>query len=554
MPTLNIQGRRVTVDDSFMSLPPEQQNAAVDEIAQSLGSRAGPKSGDMPETMSPAASQTMADLSNLSRMRSTGNVDTDREVRAAMEASKIRSMQGGMPSAFKAATDSVANGAMFGWADEAASALGTPFRMMRDRVGPGEAYKRELALQQELQRQNREAHPVASMAGELAGGMMTGGTLVKGGATMIGRNVPMLGRTGAAAMEGAAYGGVYGAGDANPGERLSGAAKGAVIGGIMGGASEKIGGAIASRISKAKTGPAPTMDELASEASTLYQSAENAGVQFKPEATNKLSYNVDVLTKKFALDPELQPETTVVLKRIAEARGKPLSLMEMENLRKIALGVSREAGKASDRKAAGMVVDQIDNIMSDGRNIAAGNTEAIGHLQQARDVWKRMRKMETLNEINEKALNHASGYENGLVTQLRALANNPKRMRAFSPEEQKLITNAVRRGSVRGVLKALGMLSPNSTFGGITTGGTMMGQGFGAGAMLGGAGFAAKKGAEAMTRAQFRALGDAVARGGVQGPPVRNLAPRFIPGLAVSATSLGAPLLPSLPPLQRQGR
>lgn len=37
MPTLNIEGKRVKVDDSFLSLSPEQQNATVDEIASSMG-------------------------------------------------------------------------------------------------------------------------------------------------------------------------------------------------------------------------------------------------------------------------------------------------------------------------------------------------------------------------------------------------------------------------------------------------------------------------------------------------------------------------------------
>ena len=42
MTTLNINGRRVKVDDSFKSLSEEQQNATVDEIAKSLGSQAQP--------------------------------------------------------------------------------------------------------------------------------------------------------------------------------------------------------------------------------------------------------------------------------------------------------------------------------------------------------------------------------------------------------------------------------------------------------------------------------------------------------------------------------
>src|SRR5688572_13212772 len=36
MATLDIGGRSVTVDDSFLSLSPDQQNATVDEIAKSL--------------------------------------------------------------------------------------------------------------------------------------------------------------------------------------------------------------------------------------------------------------------------------------------------------------------------------------------------------------------------------------------------------------------------------------------------------------------------------------------------------------------------------------
>lgn len=36
MATLNIQGQKVKVDDAFLSMTPEQQNAAVEEIAKSL--------------------------------------------------------------------------------------------------------------------------------------------------------------------------------------------------------------------------------------------------------------------------------------------------------------------------------------------------------------------------------------------------------------------------------------------------------------------------------------------------------------------------------------
>ncbi|TGT34894.1 hypothetical protein EN808_35095, partial [Mesorhizobium sp. M8A.F.Ca.ET.165.01.1.1] len=41
MATLNIQGQKVKVDDAFLSMTPEQQNAAVEEIAKSLPAAPG---------------------------------------------------------------------------------------------------------------------------------------------------------------------------------------------------------------------------------------------------------------------------------------------------------------------------------------------------------------------------------------------------------------------------------------------------------------------------------------------------------------------------------
>lgn len=43
MPTLNVNGHSVSVDDSFLKLSPDQQNATVDEIAKSLPQQAAPR-------------------------------------------------------------------------------------------------------------------------------------------------------------------------------------------------------------------------------------------------------------------------------------------------------------------------------------------------------------------------------------------------------------------------------------------------------------------------------------------------------------------------------
>lgn len=51
MPTLNIDGRRVRIDDGFLSLSPEEQNRTVDEIAKSLG--AAPAAEQPPAAIEP---------------------------------------------------------------------------------------------------------------------------------------------------------------------------------------------------------------------------------------------------------------------------------------------------------------------------------------------------------------------------------------------------------------------------------------------------------------------------------------------------------------------
>lgn len=531
MPTLNIDGQRVKVDDSFLSLTPEQQNATVEEIAQSIGggNTANAEMGDF--------------MSGVNEQFSAPKEDTDRLIRANMEATKLGELRG--DSALGAASDSVMSGAMFGFDDEIGAAMGTPMRMLRDQVGPSEAYAREKALQDEQKSRRREAHPVASTVGEIAGGVGTGGVLSKGGATLIGRNVPMLGKTGAAAAEGAAYGGLYGAGEAESGDRLGGAALGAAIGGITGGTLSKAGDIAGNMVAKRAAGAAPTADDLARHGGALYDQATKAGVTVKPKAMNKAVGNTVLKLRSFAFDKDLQPKTAVVLKRLLEARDKPLTLSELDNLRKMANAVSREAMDASDKKAAGIIVEQIDNLIDDAANFSAGSGQALNALKEARGVWKRKLKLDVLAEIDEKARNQATGYENGLVIQLRSLANNKRRMAMFSKEEQKLIKDVVRRGSARGVLRALGMLSPNSTFGGMVAGGTAVGSGVLPGAALAGGGFAARKGAEALTRGKVGRLVDTTARGGaVRGV---NRLGKYVPLAAPTATGLLLPYLHQTP-------
>jgi hypothetical protein len=67
MPTLNIEGRSVQVDDSFLKLSPDQQNATVDEIAKSFAPKPSITDAvtDIPSEIGKAASEAVGNVTAL---------------------------------------------------------------------------------------------------------------------------------------------------------------------------------------------------------------------------------------------------------------------------------------------------------------------------------------------------------------------------------------------------------------------------------------------------------------------------------------------------------
>ena len=231
MPTLTIEGQRVKVDDAFMQLSPEQQAATVDEIAGQLGISSG--GGN-------AYKDGLSNLSKLTQDAAGGHSPDDR-ISANMEATNIERVMGTSPI-----QDAVIDPLM-GWGDEVYSAgkalLGAPYRAMTGGRGIADDYKHSQMVNQEMENRRRERSPVASMAGDIAGAGMTGGAALKGGASLIGRsaNSGLAVRALAGAGESAAYGGVWGAGAAEQGQKTAGALRGAATGAVAGAAFPIIG-------------------------------------------------------------------------------------------------------------------------------------------------------------------------------------------------------------------------------------------------------------------------------------------------------------------------
>lgn len=214
MATLNIEGRKVTVDDSFLQLSPEQQNATVEEIAGSLGSSA-------PQTAPAAPDQyQQAALQERDALKAQG-VDTGAGI-----------------------TRRAIQGATFNAADEVLAGLSTPLEMIKHGTfSPREGYNYAKAREDLIMDDARKNTGVLGTAAELTGGLMSGAGAAGAGVGFASKaaNAGLGARSAASAADAALIGGLSGLGEGNGfNERFGNAATGAALGGVIGGVAPSV--------------------------------------------------------------------------------------------------------------------------------------------------------------------------------------------------------------------------------------------------------------------------------------------------------------------------
>ena len=254
MTVLNIAGHKVTVDDSFQQLSPDQQNAAVEEIAKTLGS--GQSTAPVPQQDNTAVVP--------------GKTDTGVGRLISGQAADPRDSLAGRVDAFGRG---VADTLSFGLADElAAQAKSGPMSVQRppdeyynSGIYAGEYnplgavaralnapfasdtkdadYNKALADERAVNASDEQNRGGYRLAGQLTGGVAGGVGLAKSGASLTANAInrgASLGRVAAAgAGEGAALGAAQGFGSGGGGflNRLQGAGVGVLTGGAVGAAA-----------------------------------------------------------------------------------------------------------------------------------------------------------------------------------------------------------------------------------------------------------------------------------------------------------------------------
>lgn len=442
--------------------------------------------------------------------------------------------------AVSAGADGIFSGLMMGFDDEIGAGMMAPIQAAKDMYQGkgfdlGRAYDTMHERLDSEKAARREAHPIASTAGEIAGGLTTASGAAKKGITTLGRfGNSVKGRVASGVVEGAGYGALAGAGEAKEGERLSGAAQGGAIGALTGGALEGAGGMLAQKAAtKAAT---PATQSLKQEADAIYNAARSSGVAIQPKAFNHLHANLKMAAGQ--KNKILRPKTTGVLKEIKALEGKPVDLENFMELRQTInkeLRTAQGADEVSLTRMKKMVDSFADNIKPEQ---VSGGVEHFAKIKDANQIYTKFKKAEIIDDLMRQAKDWRTGLDQGIRVKFGQLAQNKRKMSNFNKQEQAAIRKIAKGGSPENVLRAIGWFSPNGPVGAFLNTGVGLSGGLPMMAATGGAGYLARKGAGAMQRGNVAGLDRLIKTGQARVPMPKQLPTKRGP-LIAGSTLLG---------------
>lgn len=209
---------------------------------------------------------------------------------------------------------------------------------------------------------------------------------------------------------------------------------------------------------------APTAENLASEASRLFEKSKQANIVFKPEQFTQKMTDIGSELRSHGYTPAAYPKITGALSELQNA-NRPKDFVELQALRKIISGAQASIDPAERRLASILKSNFDEYVLNAPENaISSGTKQGVATWKEARDVYSKLSKSEIFTNMFEKAEldKNGMGVQKSLTNQLRSLAKNDAKMRLFTAEEQQAIKQAAKGGNIQNILSGIGKLAPTS--------------------------------------------------------------------------------------------
>lgn len=459
MATLTVNGQKVQVSDDFLKLSPEQQNATVDEIAKSLGSK--------PTVQPSPAIKAGQDIVYAGQWdKQPGPMDYLTQGMSGINEGIAQGL--GLPVDLATMGINAATSGINKLAHTDIPQITQPFggsgtftqllspTIKPESTDPGQQMTRRIGqevgamLIPGMGPVAKAAKPMATAGRELVAALGSG--------------------TGAAIAQ-----------QAFPGNPVAEFA-GQMIGGLAPGGAARL----ATKAPKA----AMSVEDLRGATNAAYEKTRNLGVAYAPATYDNMLAKIVNETKADGISPDRHKDAYSFMVDMIGARGKPLTLTELDQLRQ---RVRRDLitpsygnpAKAADAHFGQIMLDNIDEMIANagpGDMVAGSAKDAANAIITARSLNTRLRKSELLQDAVEKAkLNAAASGSGGNVNnairqQIKGILTNPKKVKAFTAEERALMQKVIEGGPTENFLRLVGKLSPsgNGLMAALGIGGTAM--------------------------------------------------------------------------------
>lgn len=206
----------------------------------------------------------------------------------------------------------------------------------------------------------------------------------------------------------------------------------------------------------------PTIDGLKSAARSVYNDIGNLGVTLNSGSVARLSTQLQSLARKSGFDKGIHPKVNAALNRFGEITNTPQSLSEIDILRRVAQSAAKSI-EPDEARIGTLLVNRIDDFLDNvGKKDLSTNKVGVeakdigAKYKDARQLWRRVKKAEIIEDAFNKAGLQATGFENGIRVQFRQILSNKKKSRGFAQEELDAMRQVVKGGSVQNIAKMIG--------------------------------------------------------------------------------------------------
>jgi hypothetical protein len=188
----------------------------------------------------------------------------------------------------------------------------------------------------------------------------------------------------------------------------------------------------------------PSREALKESAQKDFKTAEDAGISYDPSKFTSFVDNLENDLKDIGFRPNTSALAPIkeALQEFRDAVSQPLTFPNLQSLREN-LNIARSSPLPAVRKQAGEIATALTNFVSNATNATLADQVAardVGPVfKSAIEKWAKLSKSDEIDRIIDSAKRSTVDTADALRSKFESLANNQKRLRVFSPDEQALI-------------------------------------------------------------------------------------------------------------------